>query len=376
MPKKKKKAAPPPGCLAFVCDTHIDNHPRFGGPLVDGINDRGWQTLKTFERAVQKAVELKCVTLVVPGDLFHRNKPDPVIVAQLQKILRAAGNLGILLIPGNHDMSDATALGGNTAMAPLWEYATVVREPQWFTIGEFNLLAIPFDARGFMGKTIEEVLAMSAKLESYGSAPRDNLHVMSTHVGVWQTDQVEFWQARAKDGMNADDLLAALDATKARWAFVGNYHRYETWGVNKSQIIQVGTLCPASFGDEGLKDRGLMALLAPNKESHMIEIPGPRFIDTTETGLVKIPKAPKDYTYYVRQLGGDPPTTDPKDRGWYALTYTPDKTGKAVGTAPKETKLGIEETIVEGVKAHKSLATDEDRDAAAESALNIWRAVR
>lgn len=378
MPRKKKSDTPE-GCLAFVCDTHIDNHPRFGGAMVDGINTRGWQTLHTFARAVAKAVELKCAALVVCGDLLHRSKPDPAILAQLQKILRAAGDLAILLIPGNHDMEDVTALGGNTAMAPLWEYATVVREPEWFHIGGFHLLAIPFDARGFMSTTVEEVLDKSRDLETYAK-PDGRLHVMATHVGIWEADRAEFWEARAKDGMNGNDLLAALDKSDARWAFVGNYHKYETWGVNKSQIIQVGTLCPNRFGhsDGGLKDRGLMALLAPSGESHTIEIPGPRFIDTTETKLASIPKAPKDFTYYVRQVAGDRPTADPKDRGWFALTHSPLKEdpGGGVASKPRKTTVGIEEAIVDGIRAHKSLETEQDRTTASEKALDIWRAIR
>jgi hypothetical protein len=97
---------------------------------------------------------------------------------------------------------------------------------------------------------------------------------------------------------------------------VGNYHNHRIWTTPPERmgvkLVQVGTLCPASFSDpqEGV---GLVALASfgpAGAAVRMAEVPGPRFCsipaERWEAGVPPVP--PEEGTvYYVRKLGGDAP---------------------------------------------------------------------
>jgi len=269
MAKKKAEAL---GGLAVIADCHIANHARFGGPVVNGINARGAIALKAFEHALIMAAERGCRDLVVAGDLFHSRRPEPAIIAGVQQAIhRASPGIRVTVIPGNHDMLDADAAGGNTACAPLWQNASLVSEPGWREPGDCEALLVPFQSRVPMAMHLSEVLAV--KPTGLLGRPR----VLVTHVGVYDDADAPPWQRRAKDAIGARFLLDLLEAAGIDTAFVGNYHEHRIWRGERSRVVQLGTLCPASFSDAGLTDRGLMATYRDGGFS-FVEVPGPRFV--------------------------------------------------------------------------------------------------
>lgn len=276
-------AAKVPASLAVVADVHVGNHKADGGQLVDGLNERCRLTLDTFRRAIRQAKAAGSTCFVVAGDLFHVRRPEPAVFAAVQRILQEeAADLPVLLIPGNHDMLDASAAGGNTAMAPLYREATLINEPGWTQApgGLFmNLLCIPFSSeepmREYLAKKIPEMVAGE-------NSP--TVRVLVTHVGVYD-DSDNDWCKSASDAIHADELLKLLRAGDIKLAVVGNFHQHRSWGDNDCKIVQVGTLNPGGHGDDGVfPEVGGMVLYDPETPKlQLTEVPGPRFVsDATD----------------------------------------------------------------------------------------------
>lgn len=266
--------------VAVVADVHIANHSRYGGPVVDGLNRRGHETLGVLRRAVQEAVRQKVLAFVVAGDLFHSARPEPALIRGVQDIFAEARRekMRVVLVPGNHDMPDDTAENGNTAMAPLYEVATVVRAPEWQTFWDVGFLLVPYYGRMPMTEHLSGMISGSHN---------EGENVLISHVGIYVEDaRTPVWQRRAKDAIAVHELERIMAGTGIQSALVGNYHDPLDWRTREgSMIIQIGTLCPATFGDEGLRDRGRMVVLGQSMGKlffHHKEIPGPRFLDLEE----------------------------------------------------------------------------------------------
>lgn len=370
---KKPKGATP--WLAVISDPHIGNHRAFGGPEENGINRRCRLTLDALSAAVLKAAELGCRALFVAGDLFHTRRPEPAVTAAVQRVFDKAKEapqpMEIVVVPGNHDMLDAGAEGGNTACAPLWQSAHVVRGVEAFVPLQEDLLAVlvPYTARVSMAQHLVEVLAKHPQ-----PAPGVT-GVLVTHVGVWDEADAKAapWMRRAKDGISAPMLFDLMEKARIRYAFVGNYHNHWVWERDGMTIVQVGTLCPGSFGDEGLVDRGLMATLGPDGWAKH-EIPGPRFVVAPEPippvlGLVPDPKR-----LFLRPVRWNVPEEVEARLGgvdWTAVTDVEDESdeGDAAPGPRAETPLESIGQYVEGMK----LADGVERGAVHELVLDCWK---
>lgn len=369
------EAARPAPLAAFISDPHVGNHARYGGPTVDGLNRRGRETLEVLRRAVALAVNRGAKSLVVCGDLNQTARPEPAVLRAEQDIFAAAReHLRVILIPGNHDMPDTSCEAGNTAMAPLWEVAHVVRGPERWPLGaDTGLLCVPFDGRTPMTEYLTEVL----------SDPKctKGARVLATHVGVWDKLTAAPWMRKARDGIDAGVLFDLMEKAGIATAFVGNYHNYRAWmdveGAPNGQtplrsIVQVGTLCPASHGDGGLVDRGLVAFLEEDGTWSKQEVPGPRFITLSplENGNWPfVDRSENGWSYYVRTKGG---VIDggAELHGWNALENDAPKEieGDFELRAPEETD---EEAIVATV-AEIDLSPLVSRDAVRDLALACW----
>jgi hypothetical protein len=293
------RAPGPAPTLAACADVHLANHARWGGPLVDGLNRRGRETVATLERAIQTAEHSGCQAFAVAGDLFNSRRPEPALIAAVQRVFSST-KMACLIIPGNHDALDASTIGGNTACAPLWRDATVVNESTWFQIGGLAILAIPFDARQPMADWI------GAEVERLASSRPAGEAVLLTHVGVYDEEQAPPWQVKAKDAMPAEAMLRLLEAQGFTLALVGNYHNHLQRGGHGEPIVcQIGTLCPASFSDPEAPVGG-MAYVAPGQTPWLVQIPGPRFQRTPRADLANF-QPMEECSYYLRVTGEPPP---------------------------------------------------------------------
>lgn len=356
MPRKTSRKPPRAQIepsIAFIADVHVENHGRFGGPLVHGVNRRGAQTIEAFKAAIVAAQTAGARCVAVCGDLFHRSNPGPKLIAEVQRAIQAK-NMSFLLVPGNHDMQDATAEGGNSALDPLSSIASVPRVPTWYSLrdGTIQILAVPFDARGRMDAYLVDVLAHADEAVDFVDRA-DASRILVTHVGVYDGESAPHWMTAAKDAISAEDLTGAMVDAGIRQAFVGNYHEPREWNlVPEAHIVQVGTLCPHRWdaGDVGL-DRGWVAL-SDGQGVERIQAPGPRFLDVTpaQLGVVEVPPG---CSLYVRQVGGEAPSIDPASRGWEALDHKPERAaGGAPGELPRGNVISPEEAIRKSCAAH------------------------
>lgn len=287
-------------CLAIIADPHVGNHKAHGGEMVAGLNDRGRLSLETFRRAIRMAKEAGAVAVAVAGDLVLVRRPEPAIIAGLQRVLEEeTQELPTILVPGNHDMLDASAEAGNTACAPLYRETTITNEPCWLEPPGLQaaLLCVPFNAEMPMREYLEKMIA------KHGGHQRGRVaeqRVLITHVGVYD-DESPTWCRDARDAIHADKLADLMADANIGYAFVGNFHNHQVWNSNydeDARIVQVGTLCPGGHGDSGEFPRvGGMALYRPGQGHEMVEVPGPRFVDQPAEV-----RTDEGYHHFVRPL--------------------------------------------------------------------------
>ena len=288
--------------LAVVADCHIGNFSFHGGKEKGGINERGELSLEVFRRSLKQARENGATMFVVAGDLFHRRKPEPAIIAAVARVLHEeAKELPVIICPGNHDLVETFADDGNTACEPLYQEATVVRAPEWFEVDgtTLNVLCVPYQSGISMQAYLTE------RLPRYKRAGRS---ILISHFGVFDGTAPD-WLKRDPDGIHIQGLQELLEANKFEAAFVGHYHTHQVWGQSSERVIeplvvQVGTLCPQTHSDEGLFPTvgGLLHYRAGGKrgEFTLVEVAGPRFLSLASTDEIEKNVKDPNQRYYVR----------------------------------------------------------------------------
>lgn len=276
--------------IAFVADVHLGNRQVGRFPVgQDGLNTRGSLAQATLARAVSAAREAGASVFVVLGDLFDTWRPEPAVLARTIGVL-SAPDLGVVVVPGNHDMPDKTARHGNTACEPLAVVADVVRSPRAFDLGGVALFCVPFTAEQSMGAELSDSLA--GHLVTSG--------ILAAHVGIAREGVP--WERSSAEAVTPDVLFGIMDRVDLARAFVGNFHHHRVWrSPSGAEIVQVGTLCPGSFSDAGVfPDVGGMAVYdSDTGRTEMVEVPGPRFVPELPARA-----SPDECSYFVRDLAG------------------------------------------------------------------------
>ena len=363
--------------IAIIADCHCGNHARFGGAMENGLNARARLTIASLQAAVKQAEEAGAEALFVAGDLFHSRRPEPALIAAVQQVFSGA-LLNVVVIPGNHDMLDSSAAGGNTAYAPLWDEAHVVQEPQWQEVPSAKtfdyVLCVPYDSAQPMALHLARVL--EGKLpKCEGKAVPQGRRILVTHVGVWDADSPK-WTRGARDGISAPMLFDLMEKAGIGAEFVGNYHEHKIWERNGLAICQVGALCPTGFGDSKPGKHGLMAL-GDASITKMVAIPGPRFEIVlekhTEWGV------PQDKnTYFVRQVGGVEATGAATEKlGGYE--YVPAGDASGFGSSDEEEKQELfapaDDPLAAVVKFAQEMELEDgaDRHAVVDLVSDLWK---
>lgn len=247
----------------------------FGGKFgEDGLNERGRICLDTLDRALYRAAELGCETVYFCGDVFDSRRPEPAIVAGVQRVLRrhSMHGMSFMILPGNHDLMGVHGQAGNTAVEMLQDGAGIYHEPALTSEEgvEPAVFAVPFDGRKPMREVIKEALSKAA----------GNLRgvALVTHVGVVDDDSPP-WLLDSADAIYFMELFDLMDKYDTPLAVVGNYHEHRDWGKEgwKRRITQVGALCPTGFDNPGMGGYGGLATW-DGEELHWESVPGPRFV--------------------------------------------------------------------------------------------------
>ena len=309
--------------IAIVADVHLANHRGWGGPVgPDGLNRAAKLGIASLASAAAIAKENGASVLVVAGDLFQTPRPEPAVIASVQQVFsdaRATG-LQVVVLPGNHDMPDATAEHGNTALAPLWSFATLVNTPTLKGFNGINAFMVPFDGT----RPMRDVLKSFDLFFPIGSISRGGPCILVTHVGVFDDSDTKSapWFKTAKDGIHVSELFDIMERAGIQQAFVGNFHEHRTWRIGRLEIVQIGTLAPHSFSDAGLVQRGLVAL-TDGATVIVRETPGVRFLQT----MGPRPEVLDDrHSYVIRQVGGARlDDAEVEAKGWLAYEHLPER---------------------------------------------------
>ena len=125
--------------ILILGDTHIHNHQAMGGPVIDGINSRCRDIVRSILTVVARE---KPDAVVQLGDFFDVAKPPPAVIDLAMQMIGQT-NVPWYILAGNHDVG---TLGTPTAIRPLSHLpkVTIFEEPTRFGLFGIECLAIPY----------------------------------------------------------------------------------------------------------------------------------------------------------------------------------------------------------------------------------------
>ena len=269
--------------LGFVADVHVGNHKLHGGSLDAGINLRALRTLETLIEAMRAAKEQACQALFVLGDLFDYAKPEPQLIAAVQRIL-STGGLEVYVLVGNHE--HVSTAKGDHALGPLHNVGMieVIEQPQVVRVGAHRVVCVPFtpgDARERIPRIVNELT--EGMTEPF---------IVATHAGIID-ESTPPWLVKSHNALSVE----ALRALGAQAVLSGDWHERKRWEGN---ILQVGSLCPTGWDNPGVTGYGTLATWDGAK-LRVQELRGPRFVTLDEGEMLPSCQWP----LYVRRVIGD-----------------------------------------------------------------------
>jgi hypothetical protein len=287
--------------LFFCADCHAGNHRRFGGPLVDGVNERcklvGEALLRAATRVSYPEDRWSGSELFILGDLFDTSNPTPQVITVVQKALRSLRDQGkgdssdVTILRGNHDQVSS----GETddALGPMWHYAQLIRKPHVknYPHDPVELFLIPFQT-GPAAEWLPGVVAQMAKtakvVARLGEKPK---RILMFHLGIADEKTPE-WLRGAHDSIDINLLDAIMVEHHIDLAVAGNWHNHQVWlrgAPAKSgqvrTIVQCGALVPTGFDNPGLDYGKLVSYDTKTGVLGTDDIPGPRFLKVSHKDL-------------------------------------------------------------------------------------------
>ena len=257
--------------LAIMADLHFHAFKQFAS-RVDGDNSRFLEIIEAFSNAVEMAAEQECTALLIAGDVFHaRGALRPSVFNRVFfEIAEAAGDMQVLIIPGNHDMENYR--GGSTAVDTLHEMenVTVAKEPSCpvivgtrsGSVRNLSVGCVPYI------HDHEEFIVEAAKL--VGESTQD---ILLIHQGI--DDFAD--PGVPGTGLTIKRIREFFDGP----VFCGHYHGPEMI----DNVFCVGSLVQHSFGDTS--ERGFWIYDTDTKAAKHVVVPGPRFLTVSSVKEAK-----------------------------------------------------------------------------------------
>jgi DNA repair exonuclease SbcCD nuclease subunit len=143
--------------IVVLSDTHFSNRKQFGktltNPVWKGCNSRFHEIAYAVQRAFKYALDNDCEAIVIPGDIFHERGfiqvPVYNAVYEIFDQIANQSKVRLIIMPGNHDMVDAKALGGSDGLHSLFamnNMTLVIEKPTWIPLNSFDLFSVPYDS--------------------------------------------------------------------------------------------------------------------------------------------------------------------------------------------------------------------------------------
>lgn len=246
--------------ILVLGDTHIHNHQAMGGPVINGINSRCRDIVRSILAVVAKE---KPDAVVQLGDFFDVAKPPPAVLDLAMQIITKT-KVPWYILAGNHDIS---TLGAPTAIRPLGHLpnVTIFEDPKMFKIGNTDCMAIPYCS-------LSAKEAVNTAFNQYGSfCPK----LYFLHYGLEHNEH------------NGPDYIH-LNATGSV-AFHGHDHQ----GYSDSYLAahNIGSFAELRFGERVLPASYAVVDTRRMYVDITCEKIGPIFLDDAGPALAKAPHA-------------------------------------------------------------------------------------
>lgn len=185
-----------------------------------GINQREADIAASFQRAIERVIELRPDIVLIAGDIFHTVRPsNPAILHAFTQFARLSGELNeslIVMIAGNHDTPRTAETGCILKLfAPLGIHV-IDSEPQRISWkdGEVSVLAVPYLHGEFPEVSVD---------------PTAKYNVLVAHGAVEGViPDYQRYIERSVPDISRDQF------SEAKWDYVGlgHYHVYQKVGHN------------------------------------------------------------------------------------------------------------------------------------------------
>lgn len=248
--------------VGLSADFHCANHRVLGGPVVAGVNLRCRLIGETARRAFQIAADDGCDYFAILGDIFDNGKPSPEVIGVMADAI-AASPIPVYVIPGNHDCSSDEV--GNHALAALRKVKNcrVVDEPAYLPDG---VILAPFSPR-------PPVEYFTELLKRGG----DGWWHLLGHVGIVGPTTSE-WLTTGRNIITVEQISKLPPNLRAFAS--GDFHQHVVHEerIGAVNIVQVGALCQANFGDPLEVGRICVLDTDVGAINKILHVPGPRFV--------------------------------------------------------------------------------------------------
>ena len=249
--------------IAAVADVHVGNRQRFArGTERAGVNLRARLIVDVLRDACTVAADQSADVLVIPGDLFDVVRPEPQLLAEVQKALSVCSenNVDVHIVVGNHEQ--ASSEPGDHALGPLEPVAQVHERPAMRSIHSalssvweqeserVEAYLLPYSPELPGSEYVQSAIAQlelmrEGEVDEGYPAARDRM--LFAHLGV-EDSGTPVWLRGAHDSIKATDLADLMRRAGISCAIVGNWHDHRVWSFDDGvEIVQCGALAPTGF---------------------------------------------------------------------------------------------------------------------------------
>jgi len=228
--------------IVHMSDTHLGYSAYSKIDPAEGVNQREADIYAAFQRAVDRAIELKPDIVIHSGDLFDSVRPqNRAIDFALRQLIRLSeAGIETVLISGNHSTPRLRETGSIFRIFEHLEHVHPVHEPGGakIVVGDTTITAIPHSVSPSLPDLVSA--AMISKGTKY--------NVLVLHAGILDSETYKM------DEFNEQNVpLSSIDG---RWDYValGHFHRFAKVREN---AYYSGSTERLGFG-EASQDKGLV----------------------------------------------------------------------------------------------------------------------
>jgi len=269
--------------MLHISDVHlgVEKYGNQGG--LTGQSTRLDDFLRSFDQAIDAAIERECDLMVFAGDAFKTRDPNPTVQREFaRRIIRLVQHdIPAFLLVGNHDLPNASARAHTLEIYDTLNIpgVQVARKPGIFHVatrqGMVQVVAIPWvtphtlltkeenraltiqELNGLMADKIEEIVDTRAQELDLNRPAILTMH-NSVQGAAFSSEQ---------DIMLGNDVIVRADTIrKSAFSYValGHIHKYQlVW--NEPLAVYCGSLERIDFGEEK-EDKGFVIVSFDERE--------------------------------------------------------------------------------------------------------------